>query len=159
MFDAKRITRTIILAGTLAALAAPTAAARVADAQRIDPPAANSAASSSERTGHASGLAETVTRRETIANEAWQRANPPTTVTIPGSDDGSGFDLQSAGIGAAVALTLTLLTIMGKRTPPRRRVSNVRDQLANGKSATTAHPAGDGVRAAVASRAQRRGSL
>jgi hypothetical protein len=130
MFNARQINRTIILAGTLAALAAPTAAARVADAQRIDPPAANSATSTSERTVPASGLAETVTRHETIANEAWQRANPPTTLTIPRSDVGGGFDLQSAGIGAAVALTLSVLIVMGKRTLPRRRVSNVRDRLA-----------------------------
>jgi hypothetical protein len=130
MFNAKQINRTMVLAAALATLAAPTASARVADAQNITPPVAKSALSTTEHTVPSSGLAELVTHHEAIANAAWQRANPPTMVTISRPGSGTGFDLQSAGIGAAVVLTLILLTVLGHWTVRRRRVSNVGHRLA-----------------------------
>jgi hypothetical protein len=46
------------------------------------------------------------------------------------SPDDGGFDLPSAGIGAAVPLTLVLIEAAGRWVLRRRRDSEVRHQLA-----------------------------
>ncbi len=54
-----------------------------------------------------------VARREARANKAWRAAHPPTIIEVSSPDDG-GFDLPSAGIGAAVPLTLVLIEVAGR---------------------------------------------
>lgn len=122
-----QIKRTIVLAGALAAVAAPSAFARVAaDAQHV--PTTPSATQS--RGAASPSLADLVARREAIATKAWQAANPPTVIEVTSSPDGGGLDLPSAGIGAALTLTLVLIEVVVKWVLRRRRESQVRHQIA-----------------------------
>ena len=68
-----------------------------------------------------------VARREALATKAWLAANPPKIIEV--SQDDGGFDLMSAGIGAAVPLTLILLEVAGTRVLRRRRESQVASHL------------------------------
>ena len=90
-----RITRAAALALALASVGAPGAAAA------------------------APTRADMVARREARATEAWLAANPPRIVEV--SQDDGGFDLLSAGIGAAVPLTLILFEVAGRQVLLRRR--------------------------------------
>ena len=94
-----RISRGIALALALAAVAAPGAAAS------------------------APSRADMVARREALATKAWLAANPPKIVEV--SEDDGGFDLLSAGIGAAVPLTLILFEVAGRQVLRRRRDSEL----------------------------------
>ena len=60
-----------------------------------------------------------VARREARATKAWLAANPPKIVEV--SEDDGGFDLLSAGIGAAVPLTLILFEVAGRQVLRRHR--------------------------------------
>jgi hypothetical protein len=62
--------------------------------------------------------ADMVARREARATEAWLAANPPKIIEI--SEEDRGFDLKSAGIGAAVPLTLILFEVAGRQVLLRR---------------------------------------
>ena len=73
-------------------------------------------------------MAEIAARREARATEAWRAANPPTIIEVSSPDD--GFDLTSAGIGAAVPFTLVLIEVAGRWVLRRRRDNEVRHQLA-----------------------------
>ena len=94
-----RISRGIALALALAAVAAPGASAA------------------------APTPADMVARREARATEAWLAANPPKIVEVTQED--GGFDLLSAGIGAAVPLTLILFEVAGRQVLRRRRDGGV----------------------------------
>ena len=105
MHDATiRIRRTVTVAAALGAVAAPHAAA-------------------------APSMADLAARREARAIEAWRAANPPRIIEVSSPDDG-GFDLASAGIGAAVPLTLILVEVAGRCVLRRRRDTHVRHQAA-----------------------------
>jgi hypothetical protein len=110
-----QLRRAVALACALAAVVAPGAPARVPDAQLVfaPSPAASPAASAPSR-------ADMVARREARAIRAWRAANPPTIVEVSSPDDG-GFDLTSAGIGAAIPLTLILVEVAGRWVLRRRR--------------------------------------
>jgi hypothetical protein len=95
MLTTTRIARGVALALALAA-AAPGAAAAAAPTR-----------------------ADMVARREARATEAWLAANPPKIIEI--SEEDRGFDLLSAGIGAAVPLTLILFEVAGRQVLLRRR--------------------------------------
>ena len=125
-----QIKRTIALAGALAAVAAPSACARVAaDAPNV--PAPSAAARSAEPAVPSPSLADLVARREAIATRAWQAANRSTVVEVSSSPDGDGgLDLPSVGVGAAVPLTVVLIGVTGKWVLRRRRESQARHQLA-----------------------------
>ena len=107
--------RTLILAGAIAAVAAPGASARVPDARPMPTPSAASRAAAPS-----SALAEIAARREAIATEQWQAANRPTIVEVS-QPSGGGLDLPSAAIGAAVPLTLVLIEVAGRWVLHRRR--------------------------------------
>jgi hypothetical protein len=64
--------------------------------------------------------ADMAARREARAIEAWHAAHPPTIIEVAPPEDG-GFDLASAGIGAAVPLTLILVEVAGRWVLRRRR--------------------------------------
>jgi hypothetical protein len=124
-----QIKRTIVLAAALAAVAAPSASARIADAQNVPTPSA--ASRGAEPTAKSPSMADMAAHRDAIATEAWQAANPSTSVAVSSSPDGSGgLDLPSAGVGAAVPLTLVLIAVAGKWVLRRRRENPVRHQLA-----------------------------
>ena len=99
MLTTAPISRGIALALAFAAVAAPGAAAS------------------------APSRADMVARREARATRAWLAANPPKIVEV--SEDDGGFDLLSAGIGAAVPLTLILFEVAGRQVLRRRRDSGV----------------------------------
>lgn len=122
------IKRTILLAGALAAVAAPSASARVADAQHVPAPAS----ATESRGAESPSRADLAARREAIATKQWQAANPSTIIEVSSSPDGNGggFNLPSAGIGAAVPLTLVLIEVTGKWVLRRRRENQVQHQLA-----------------------------
>ena len=118
-----QIRRSVVLAGALGAIVASSASARVPDAQLVfsPSPAASPAASAPSR-------ADMVARREARAIRAWRAANPPTIIEVSSPDDG-GFDLTSAGIGAAIPLTLILIEVAGTWVLRRRRDTEVPHQL------------------------------
>jgi len=131
MFNATtQIKRTIVLAGALAAVAAPSASARVADAQNVPTPASATQSRGAESPAAAPSLADLAARREAIATKAWQAANPSTIVEVSSPDGDGGLDLPSAGIGAAVPLTLVLIEVVGRWVLRRRRENRIRHQLA-----------------------------
>lgn len=119
-----QIKRTVALAGALVTVVASGASARIPDAKLVFPPAA-----SHESAAAAPTRAETAARREARATAAWRAANPPRIIEVSSPDDG-GFDLPSAGIGAAVPLTLILVEVAGRRVLRRRRDTGVRHQPA-----------------------------
>jgi hypothetical protein len=128
MFSATtQIRRTVALAGALAAVVASSASARVPDAQPVftPPPAASHGA---QPAAAAPTMAEIAARREARAIKAWRAANPPTIIEMSSPDDG-GFDLPSAGIGAAVPLTLVLIEVAGRGVLRRRRDNEIEHQL------------------------------
>lgn len=114
----------VVLAGALGAVVASSASARVPDAQLVfsPSPAASPAAA-------APTMADIAARREARAIKAWRAANPPRIIEVSSPDDG-GFDLPSAGIGAAVPLTLVLIEVAGRWVLRRRRDTEVRHQTA-----------------------------
>ena len=123
-----QIRRGVVLAGALAAVAAPSANARVPDARLVIPPA-TAVSHRAEPAAPARTMAEIAARREARATKAWRAANPPTIIEVSSPDDG-GFDLTSAGIGAAVPLTLVLIEVAGGWVLRRRRDTEVRHQTA-----------------------------
>ena len=124
-----QIKRTIVLAGALVAVAAPSASARVADAQNVPSPVA--ASRTADPALPSSSLADVATHREAVATKQWQAGNPSTVIEVTSSPDGGpGLDLPSAGIGAAVPLTLALIEVTRKWVLRRRREHQVQHQLA-----------------------------
>ena len=123
-----QIRRTVALAGALAAVAASSASARVPDAQLVFTPSP-AASHGAEPAAAAPTMADTAARREARATKAWRAANPPTIIEVSSPDDG-GFDLPSAGIGAAVPLTLILIEVAGRWVLRRRRDTEVGHRLA-----------------------------
>ena len=123
-----QIRRSVALAGALAAVAASSASARVPDARFVLTPS-SAASHGAEPTARARSMADLAARREARATKAWRAANPPTIIEVSSPDDG-GFDLASAGIGAAVPLTLILVEVAGRWVLRRRRDTEVRHQLA-----------------------------
>jgi hypothetical protein len=70
-------------------------------------------------------------RRWAAYEQAWQTANPGTTVVeVPSAPAGGGLDLTSLLIGASIPLTLVLVDVGGKRVLRRRRETRVRESLA-----------------------------
>ena len=124
-----QIRRTVALAGALAAVAVSSASARVPDAQRVFTPSPAASHGAGPPAAAAPTMADIVARREARAIKAWRAANPPTIIEVSSHDDG-GFDLPSAGIGAAVPLTLVLIEVAGRWVLRRRRDTEVRHQLA-----------------------------
>jgi hypothetical protein len=125
MFDAiTQLRRTVAVAVALAAVTASGAAARVPDG-----PVASSSSHRAGRAATAPTRADMAARREARANRAWRAANPPRIIEVS-SSGGGGFDLLSAGIGAAVPLTLVLFESAGRRVLRRRRDPEARHQLA-----------------------------
>ena len=122
-----QIWRTVALAGALAAVVAPGASARVPDHQLVFSPSPT-ASHHAERAAAAPTMADIAARREARAIKAWYAANPPRIIEVSPADD--GFDLRSAGIGAAVPLTLILVEVAGRWVLRRRRDSHVGHQLA-----------------------------
>jgi hypothetical protein len=123
-----QIRRTVALAAALGAVVASGASARV--------PEAEPARGSSQAVSHGArpaaappSMADIAARREARAISAWRAANPPRIIEVSSSDDG-GFDLLSAGIGAAAPLMLVLVELTGRRIWRRRHDSEVRHQLA-----------------------------
>jgi hypothetical protein len=128
MLDATtQITRTVALAGVLVAVAASSASARVPDAQLVFTPSP-AASHRADPAASARSMAEIAARREARAIKAWRAANPPTIIEV--SPDDGGFDLPSAGIGAAVPLTFILIEVAGRWVLRRRRDTEVRHRLA-----------------------------
>ena len=126
-----QIKRTAALAVVLAAVAAPSASARVADAHHVPTPASASHTQTAEPTATSSSMGDMAAHREAIATKQWQAANPSTIIEVSSSPDGGGgLDLPSAGIGAAVPLTLVLMEVVGKWVLRRRRENQVQHQLA-----------------------------
>jgi len=125
---ATQIRRSVALAGALAAVAVSSASARVPDAQVVFSPSP-AASHGPNPAAAAPTMADMVARREARAISAWRAANPPTIIEVSSRDDG-GFDLASAGIGAAVPLTLVLIEVAGRWVLRRRRDTEVRHQLA-----------------------------
>ena len=121
MLTTTRIKRGAALALALAAVVAPGASARVADAQRGHTPW--TAPRGAEPAAAAPTRADMVARREALATKAWLAANPPKIIEV--SQEDGGFDLLSAGIGAAVPLTLILFEVAGRQVLRRRRDSEV----------------------------------
>jgi hypothetical protein len=117
-----RIRRTAALAAALGALVASGASARVPEAE-----IALRSSHDAEPAAAAPSRADMVSRREARATAAWREANPPRIIEVSAPDDG-GFDPLSAGIGAAVPLTLILIEVAGRRVL-RRRGSAVHHQL------------------------------
>jgi hypothetical protein len=123
-----QIRRTVALAGALVAVVAPGASARVPDAPLVFTPSPT-ASHRAEPAAAAPTMADIAARREARAIKAWHAANPATIIEVSAPDDG-GFDLASAGIGAAVPLTLVLIEAAGRWVLRRRRDSEVQHQLA-----------------------------
>jgi len=123
-----QIWRTVALAGALAAVVAPGASARIPDAQLAFSPSPT-ASHRAARAAATPTMADMVARREALATKAWLAANPPKIIEVTPPDDG-GFDLPSAGIGAAVPLTLILVEVAGRWVLRRRRGNHVEHQLA-----------------------------
>ncbi|MGH2968516.1 MAG: hypothetical protein ACRDK0_05565 [Solirubrobacteraceae bacterium] len=120
------IKRTVALAGTLIAIAAPSASARPADGQNVPAPAP----AAHSRDADYPAMGEIAARREAISAANWQAANPSTVVEVPASGNDGGLELASAAIGAAIALTLVLAEVTGSWVLRRRRQSHGRHQLA-----------------------------
>ena len=123
-----QIRRTVALAGALAAVVASGATARVPDAEFVfsSSPAVSHGA---EPAAAVHTMADIAARREARAIKAWRAANPPTIIEVSSHGDG-GFDLTSAGIGAAVPLTLILVEVAGRWVLRRRRDTEVRPRIA-----------------------------
>jgi hypothetical protein len=123
-----QIRRTVALAAALGAVVASGASARVPEAElaRGSSPAVSQGA---RPAAAPSSMADSAARREARAISAWRAANPPRIIEVS-SSDGGGFDLPSAGIGAAVPLTLILIEIAGRWVLRRRRDTEVRHRLA-----------------------------
>jgi hypothetical protein len=119
-----QVRRSVALAGALVAVVASNASARVPDTQLVFTPS-----QAASHRAEAPTMAEIAARREARAIRAWRAANPPTIIEVSSSDDG-GFDLASAGIGAAVPLTLVLVEVAGRWVLRRRRDTEVGHQLA-----------------------------
>jgi len=119
-----QIRRSVVIAGALGAVVASSASARVPDAQHVF-----AASHGAETAAAAPTMADIAARRESRAIKAWRAANPPTIIEVSSPDDG-GFDLPSAGIGAAVPLTLVLIEVAGRWVLRRRRDTGVRHRLA-----------------------------
>ena len=122
------IRRGIVLAGTVVAIAAPSASARLADVPHIPAPASASQSRDAVTPATSASLASLVADREARATENWQTANPATVIDVSQPDD-DGFDLSSAGLGAAIALTLVLAEAGCMWAIRRRRENHVRHQL------------------------------
>jgi hypothetical protein len=123
-----QIRRTVALAGVLAVVVAPGAYPRVPEAPFV----LRSSATDSrdpERAASAPSMADLAARREARAIKAWRAANPPTVIEVS-SPDGDWFDLPSAGVGAAVPLTLVLIEVAGRWVLRRRRDTEARHRLA-----------------------------
>jgi hypothetical protein len=119
-----QIWRTVALVGVLGAVVASSASARVPDAQPSFTPS-----NGADPFAAAPTMADIAARREARAVKAWRAANAPTIIEVSSPDDG-GFDLPSAGIGAAVPLTLVLIEVAGRWVLRRRRDNEVEHQLA-----------------------------
>jgi hypothetical protein len=129
MLDATtQIRRSAALACAVAAVAASSASARVPDARLVFTPSP-AASHGAEPASAARSMADIAARREARAIKAWRAANPPTIIEVSSPDDG-GFDLTSAGIGAAIPLTVVLIEVAGKWVLRRRRDTEVRHQTA-----------------------------
>jgi hypothetical protein len=118
--------RTLILAGALAAVAAPAASSRVADGPHMPSPSAASRGAESA----VPSKADMAARREAIAIKQWQAANRPTIIEVSPHDGDGGLDLPSAAIGAAVPLTLVVIEVAGRWVLRRRRENHVPHQIA-----------------------------
>jgi hypothetical protein len=118
------VRRSVAHAGALAAVVASGATARVPDAQTVI-----TRSHEAEPAAAAPPRADTAARREARASRAWSAANLPTILEVSSPDD-DRFDLASAGIGAAVPLTLVLIEVAGRWELRRRRGSEVRHQTA-----------------------------
>jgi hypothetical protein len=127
MFDARQIRRTMVLAGALAACAAPTASARPADESSYAKPSTGSILSDAPPTPAAPGMGDQAARREARTAEQWQAANRVSVAPIA-EQQGDGFNWPSAAIGASVPLTFVLFGVMGHALVAHRR-----------------HPAGSGT--------------
>lgn len=119
MFDARQIRRTMLLAGALAACAAPAASARPADESSYAKPS-TSARSDTPKTQRAPGLGESAARREAVATRQWQTANRASVAPVPESGN-DGLSWPSAAIGAAVPLTFVLFGVIGHALLAHRR--------------------------------------
>ena len=122
------IKRGIVLAGAVVAIGAPGASARPADPRHV-PPVATASPSRDAARSSSPSLAALAADREAKANRSWQAANPATVIDVSHPADDDGFDLTSAGIGAAIALTLILAEAGGVWAVRRRREQRVRHQL------------------------------
>jgi hypothetical protein len=116
--------RAIVIAVALGAVVASSASARIPESEI----AVRSARDADPATA-APSRADIVARREARATAAWRAANPPTIIEVSSSDDG-GFDLTSAGIGAAVPLMLILVEVAGSWVLRRRSDTDVPHQPA-----------------------------
>ena len=119
-----QIRRSAALAAALAAVVASSASARVPDAHLVVAPSREA-----EPAAAAPTMADIAARREARALKAWRAANPPTIIEVSSRDD-EWFDLPSAGIGAAVPLTVVVLEIAGRWVLRRRHHTDVRHQPA-----------------------------
>ena len=120
MLTPTHVNRGVVLAGTILAFAAPSTSARPADAQRILAPAAASQSHDAETIATSPSLAALAADRGAKADKSWRTANPATVINVSQPDD-NGFDLTSAGIGAAIALTLIMVEAGGMWALRRRR--------------------------------------
>jgi hypothetical protein len=116
--------RAIVIAVALGAVVASSASARIPESEI----AVHSARDADPATA-APSRADIVARREARATAAWRAANPPTIIEVSSSDDG-GFDLTSAGIGAAVPLMLILVEVAGSWVLRRRSDTDAPHQAA-----------------------------
>ena len=119
-----QLRRTVALAAALGAVVASSDSARIPEAE-----IAVRSSHDAEPAPAAPSRADIVARREARATAAWRAANPPRIIEVSSPDDG-GFDLPSAGIGAAVPLTLILVEVAGRWVLRRRRDADVRHQPA-----------------------------
>ena len=122
-----QIRRTVVLAGALAAVAAPGASARVPDARPVLPRRPTAAHGAEPPPQHPRWPTSRPAARRSPPRRG-AAANPATIIEVSSPDDG-GFDLPSAGIGAAVPLTLVLIEVAGRWVLRRRRDNEVRHQL------------------------------
>ena len=120
MFDTRQIRRAMVLAGALAAFAAPAASARPADEFSYAKPSTESARADGAKTQPAPGLGEAAARREARAAQQWQAANRVSVAAIPEAE-ADGFNWPSAAVGASVPLALVLFGVMGHAIVAHRR--------------------------------------
>jgi hypothetical protein len=121
-----QIKRTMVTAAALAAIAAPSAAARPADSQPVP-----ASPSQSQPATQAPTMADSVTRKWEAYDKGWRAANPGTTIVeVPGPSKGGGLDFTSIILGASIPLTLLVVDAGGKRVLRRRREARVSHSLA-----------------------------